>query len=409
MEKLMEKLWTFTLTLAAVFMATMLVTSQAYADRLFATSGAGRSASTLFELDPTTGAIISTIGATGFTEVVSLAFDPITGVLYGISNASNALITIDTATGAGTLVARLTGPMAGKHAPDMGFASDGTLYTWSEAFPDRLNAIDVSTGVSTEIGPNPLGTFQFGLDVDSTDTVYIKNGDGMIYTVDKTTGATTFVVDIDPGYQFDNALAFDSNDNLFTIDRVGFPGSSAVGDLYAIDLTTGATTFIGSTGVTSLAGIAFFEENQFDPFTIRKAEIRFDDNPPKEKFKIEGAFTLSSNSNGIDPLAEDVRVTVGTSSVTIPAGSFVADFPKFEFKGTIAGVDVKMKIEETDIDTFKFKVDAKGVDLTGTANPTDVSLDIGDDSGSFTGLFMEGKLKFKAKRADDDDEDSGSD
>ena len=265
----MKKLSTFTLAFAVVIMATMLVTSQAYADRLFATSGAGGAASTLFELDATTGAIISTIGAVGFSEVVGIGFNPLDGLLYGISNASNSLITINTTTGAGTLVAGLSGPMSGRNAPDVTFTSDGTLYTWSEASPDRLNSVNTTTGASTEIGPNPLSTFQFGLGADSTDTVYAKNGDGMIYTVDKTTGATTFVVDIiEPGSccQFDNAFAFDSSDVAYTIDRIG--GGSSVGDLYTIDLTTGAATLIGTTGVSSLAGLAFQADPIPEPTTM---------------------------------------------------------------------------------------------------------------------------------------------
>ena len=103
-------------------------------------------------------------------------FHPITGVLYGISNWSNALITIDTMTGAGAFVAELQGSMAyGRHAPDMGFASDGTLYTWSQYKPNSLTVVDITTGFSTEIGSNPLDTQQTGLAVDSMGIVYIKD------------------------------------------------------------------------------------------------------------------------------------------------------------------------------------------------------------------------------------------
>jgi hypothetical protein len=51
----MKKLSTFTHTLAAVFVATMLVASQAYGDLLFAASGAAESESPLYQLDPTNG------------------------------------------------------------------------------------------------------------------------------------------------------------------------------------------------------------------------------------------------------------------------------------------------------------------------------------------------------------------
>lgn len=171
---------------------------------LYGTTGAGRSASSLYTIDPSDGTA-TLVGAIGFDEVVSIDFHPITGVLYGISNdnfrAPNTLITIDTTTGVGTAVVTVTGI---NQSPDMSFASDGTLYTWSESSPDNLNTVDLTTGVATEVGPNSLDTAQLGLDVDSTDRIYVKNFDGKIYTVDAGTGAATFVVDIG-GFNFDNS------------------------------------------------------------------------------------------------------------------------------------------------------------------------------------------------------------
>ena len=51
---------------------------------------------------------------------------------------------------------------------------------------------------------------------------------------------------------FSNVLAFDLADTLFTVDRR--PGDF---DLYMIDLTTGAATLIGPTGLARLAALAF--------------------------------------------------------------------------------------------------------------------------------------------------------
>ena len=161
---------------------------------LYGISGAGGTASSLYQIDTTTGAG-TLIGATGFSHVVSIDIHPVTGVIYGISNefgGTNALITIDASTGAGTFVANV----GGGNWPDITFDSTGTLYSWSEASPDRLNTIDLTTGATTEIGPNGLSTYQFGLGADSSDTIYAKNGDGGVYTIDKITGADTFVVSL---------------------------------------------------------------------------------------------------------------------------------------------------------------------------------------------------------------------
>jgi len=199
-------------------------TSQA-AQILYGVTGASGSASSLYQIDATTGAG-TLIGATGFT---------------------NALITIDATTGAGTFVANV----GGDNWPDITFDSSGTLYSWSEASPDRLNTIDLATGATTEIGPNGLNTYQFGLGADSADTIYAKNGDGNVYTIDKITGAATFVVSLGSG-GLDNALAFDENDVAFTLDRFGSETS-----LLTLDLMTGAVTTIGATGIANLGAIAF--------------------------------------------------------------------------------------------------------------------------------------------------------
>lgn len=92
-----------------------------------------------------------------------------------------------------------------------------------------------------------------GLDVDSTDTIYVKSVSS-VYTVSPVTGLATFLVAL--GRPFHNVLAFNTADTAFTVERIG--GNS---DLYMIDLTTGADTFIGSTGLAMLAGLAFLPQS----------------------------------------------------------------------------------------------------------------------------------------------------
>jgi hypothetical protein len=232
---------------------------------LYGVSGAGQSASSLYTIDPTTGAA-TLIGATGFNEITSIDFNSVTGILWGISNETKELITIDTTTGLGTAVATMSWD---RNSPDMSFDSSGVLYTWSEASPDNLNTVNLVTGATTEIGPNPLSTFQLGLDINSSDIVYIKDGGGDIYTIDKITGAATFVINIDSTAMFDNILAFDANDVLYTVDRLGNGRTSPDSNLYTIDLATGTTTLIGLTGVGTLSALAFAPANPVpEPATL---------------------------------------------------------------------------------------------------------------------------------------------
>lgn len=219
------------------------------AETLYGTTGSGGAASSLYRIDPTTGAS-TLVGAIGFNEVVSIDFNPITGTLYGIANnggGSKSLITISTSTGVGSFVAGLSPSF---QSPDMSFGPTGTLYSWSEPFPDNLNTVNIVTGATTEIGPSGVSTLATGLDVRSDGTIFMKSANNM-YTVDATTGAATYLFSL-AGPSFENVLAFNTVDKLYTVDR--YSGNS---DLYSIDLTTQSATLIGATGLSSLGALAF--------------------------------------------------------------------------------------------------------------------------------------------------------
>ena len=123
-------------------------------ERLFAVDGAGGSPAMLYELDRTTGAVIATIGSTGFAHVTAIDFDPTTGVLYGIFNGPGpavTLVTIDPVTGAGTLVAPVAFPPVPPcdlplpvfdRVPDMSINSLGVLVVWREPCEDDLYTVD---------------------------------------------------------------------------------------------------------------------------------------------------------------------------------------------------------------------------------------------------------------------------
>ncbi len=141
--------------LAAIMIFSVLVcistTGGARADTLYGVSGASFTSSSLYTIDSATGAS-TLIGATGVNHMTSLDYDDVTGLLYGISNETNSLYTINTTTGAASVLGVLSGGMAGSNAPDMSFDSSGGLYTWSENSTDILNRIDLGTQVTTEIG-----------------------------------------------------------------------------------------------------------------------------------------------------------------------------------------------------------------------------------------------------------------
>ncbi len=138
-------------------------------------------------------------------------------------------------------------------------------------------------------------------------------------------------------------------------------------------------------------------EVPFANFTIKEGKVKFHPSTgTKDRFEVEGELGLGEESNGVDLSAEEVKVTVGTSSITIPAGLFLPVGSRFEYEGTIHGVKVKMKIKETHSDVFEFKVKAKGLSVTDISNPVAITLRIGDDIGTAM-VRLKGKLRFKAE------------
>jgi 6-phosphogluconolactonase len=100
-------------------------------------------------------------------------------------------------------------------------------------------------------------------------------------------------------------------------------------------------------------------------------------------FELKEFFTLGKNSNGIDPVTENVTLQIGTFSVTIPAGSFEQKpNGRFEFEGVINNVRLGAQIVPLGNNIFTFTAEGKGLDLTDLTNPVTVVLTIGIDSGS---------------------------
>ncbi len=236
---------------------------------LYGATTAGDGSSDLYILSPVDGSVIQDVGAIGFS-VTGLAFDPITGVLYGStgnnSQSPGSLITIDTSTGAGTLVGSY-GPGGTNEVlntmADLTFTSNGALYGWAEPDLDSLYSINTTTGTATLVGPSGLSTGGSGLGANSSDVIYFT-GDtstGELRTIDPTTGMPTDVV-VMSGVREDqiNSLAFDPTDVLYGVLRGGSSGEvegfAFPYELITIDTQTGLITSLGPT-VDRLDAIAF--------------------------------------------------------------------------------------------------------------------------------------------------------
>ncbi len=111
--------------------------------------------------------------------------------------------------------------------------------------------------------------------------------------------------------------------------------------------------------------------------------IHFGGAPNQDTFDWHSQFTLSSTaSNGINPVTEPVTLQIGTFGTTIPPGSFTKHLNgSFTFVGVIGGVSLNALIKPTGTLRYAFHAAATGASLTGTKNPVQVTLTIGDDRG----------------------------
>ncbi len=136
--------------------------------------------------------------------------------------------------------------------------------------------------------------------------------------------------------------------------------------------------------VTSLSPFAIVDPaiQQIQPFAAFQARVEIEHERHEREFEVKGTFTLGAGSDGIDPLKEDVPLQVGAFTATIPAGSFRRHGKDtFRFEGVAGGARLEVKIQARGGNRFEFKAEGKGTDLTGTTNPVEVTLTIGNDGG----------------------------
>ncbi len=182
--------------------------------------------STLVRIDPSTGALLQTIGSVGY-NINGLAFDPTTGVLYGSTSSSEVtpsrIVTINTSTGAGTLV----GPTGQGQVATIAFTPSGALYGWADIVntpseSDDLVSINKQTGAATWVGDSGLSTSAQSFAINSAGVAYLVNSDSTAYTINLSTGAATQsgTFTLPPGAFSNHHGAFHpTNGLLYVIDR----------------------------------------------------------------------------------------------------------------------------------------------------------------------------------------------
>lgn len=154
----------------------------------------------------------------------------------------NGLITIDLATGAGTLVG-VQGwgmePIA--VVTNITVNSSGQIYGWTEE-GDDLVRINKGTGIATVVGVSGLSTWANGLAFTSNNTLKMINGDGRYYYINTSSGAATYLGDISPGVE-ETAHHGDfhpDTDIYYGIRNDEWPWDNSSSNLLTANLDTGS-------------------------------------------------------------------------------------------------------------------------------------------------------------------------
>lgn len=221
----------------AVLVALAASTFQANAATLYGTLGTGSTISTLVQIDPLTG-VMTAIGSVGYS-VNGLTYDSTTGTLYGSARNGGGLLTINTSTGAGSLVNGGFGLNNVLLASD----SDGDLYGWFDPSNDDLTAINKVTGAASIVGESGVGTARHGLAFEANDVLYMHNIGGSFYTVNPLTGATTYM----------GSTGRNAHHGDFNPETNYYYGVGDGGELVILDLVGGGN-YIGSV-TTSMGGL----------------------------------------------------------------------------------------------------------------------------------------------------------
>ncbi len=208
-----------------------------------------------FRIDPATGTGVI-VGNTNFNwNFRTCEVQRSTGVLYGATD--NVLYTINTSTGAATLVANLSSPPNLDQMTAMAISSTGDAYV-SDIGNTSLFRLNLSNGALTFIGQMNIGTWFADLSFDSSGQLWgVKNGGGL-YTIDTTTATVTFVAST--GGWAGMAFRWDCQATTYCTAKINSLGCTpAIGSIGVPSATAGSGfTITGSNVISNKPGLLLY-------------------------------------------------------------------------------------------------------------------------------------------------------
>jgi fibronectin-binding autotransporter adhesin len=247
------------------------------ADTLYGVNGVDGNASSLYTINPTTGAasLVAPILINGSTiALTGIAYDQVNDTLYATTNYSPAeLLTIDPTTGNATVIGTIGGTFSPFFAAivSLTVTSSGTLYAYSKgAQPEGVYTLDKTTAASTLLGASGtnlnFGSSGCGLAVNAAGVIYLAPGGATgtnadLFTV-PTSGPNTGEAVAGPAFSGApltnsqmKSMVFSSSSTLYGINFQTLNDPNFPANLVTIDPSTGVITNVGTTllGLLALA------------------------------------------------------------------------------------------------------------------------------------------------------------
>ena len=240
----------------SVFLALIVALPGAVrAQVLYASIGSGETGH-LFTINPVTAAAtyVATVNVSGVNvSLTGLAFQPGTGVLYGVTaahgNYAQTLITIDRLSGAATLIGGSGG--LGGTVTDITFDPTGTtLYGWQSsngAFPNSAGIINLATGAVAPLGTDTGRTGGGGIAIDpNTGIAYVSRlgSQGALETLDLGTGNLVTGATMSSAYFGNqlNAMAINGASEIYASNST----NNGFSNLMKLDPATGILAYVGA-------------------------------------------------------------------------------------------------------------------------------------------------------------------
>ena len=286
--------------------------------------------------------------------------------------------------------------------------SDGQLRIYGTAHIHRYSYAGVSM-----VNPFEVQSFESSIDLLAVTGTYggaehlgrhysFRANGGNGHYVELTYWADEYRISWDNGQGWQRIYAPSNGDEKTTWYRweIIYDADTQEANVYVDERQIGGTAVVDLGGwiqieVEHQVGHNADQEGLWDNFCLRNSQfafseidptlmaLRFDgENAYSDRYELAGRLVIAEESDGFDLLNEDVSIQVGTSVITIPAGSFSVYGSIYWLNESTEGVSIQAYFFDHGDGQLSFLFGVANVDLSGTPNPVNCKIWIGNDSGN---------------------------